>query len=393
MNWGFKSILATIAVVIVAILLDQQLNSNSSSSHDDINTNTANTANTNTPGLDFGTGSMFDSIAERYDTINRVLALRMDIGWRSKMTNNIKDILLQIKQDEEDEENEEGTSKEGERDGWKILDIATGTADVALQLIQDLSSTASTASTSSSSSSTITEYYDVTVLGLDPSENMLAVGRKKIKQRNLENQIILERADARDLSKYYINSDDSNESDDTSNTLFDAATIAFGIRNVVPNRNQALCEIYKLLKPKTGVIAILEFSQPTYQSNGVLGAAAGIFIQYVVPYIGGIMSGGARKEYIHLQNSIKEFPSPNTFNEQLQNLECPLLKKNNDNDQDYHLYTGYYDMQPVQNMNFGSVQLYIGRTAIKPKSLNLNLNKNINKNKQDPKLPPIGGSK
>lgn len=371
MNWGFKSILATIAVVIVAILLDQQLNSNSSSSHDDINTNTANTANTNTPGLDFGTGSMFDSIAERYDTINRVLALRMDIGWRSKMTNNIKDILLQIKQQQ----------KQDEGNGWKILDIATGTADVALQLIQDLSSTAS--------SSTITEYYDVTVLGLDPSENMLAVGRKKIKQRNLENQIILERADARDLSKYYINSDDSNESDDTSNTLFDAATIAFGIRNVVPNRNQALCEIYKLLKPKTGVIAILEFSQPTYQSNGVLGAAAGIFIQYVVPYIGGIMSGGARKEYIHLQNSIKEFPSPNTFNEQLQNLECPLLKKNNDNDQDYHLYTGYYDMQPVQNMNFGSVQLYIGRTAIKPKSLNLNKNKN----KQDPKLPPIGGSK
>jgi len=386
MNWGFKSILATIAVVIVAILLDQQLNSNSSSSHDDINTNTANTANTantNKPGLDFGTRSMFDSIVERYDTINRVLALSMDIGWRSKMTNNIKDILLQIKQDE----------KQDEGNGWKILDIATGTADVALQLIQDLSSTAS--------SSTITEYYDVTVLGLDPSENMLAVGRKKIKQRNLENQIILERADARDLSKYYINSDDSNESDSddssesdsestTSNTLFDAATIAFGIRNVVPNRNQALCEIYKLLKPKTGVIAILEFSQPTYQSNGVLGAAAGIFIQYVVPFVGGIMSGGARKEYIHLQNSIKEFPSPNTFNEQLQNLECPLLK-NNDNDQDYHLYTGYYDMQPVQNMNFGSVQLYIGRTAIKPKSLNLNLNKN--KNKQDPKLPPIGGSK
>jgi demethylmenaquinone methyltransferase/2-methoxy-6-polyprenyl-1,4-benzoquinol methylase len=380
MNWGFKSILATIAVVIVAILLDQQLNSNSSSSHDDINTNTANTANTNTPGLDFGTGSMFDSIAERYDTINRVLALRMDIGWRSKMTNNIKDILLQIKQQQKDEKQDE---KQDEGNGWKILDIATGTADVALQLIQDLSSTAS--------SSTITEYYDVTVLGLDPSENMLAVGRKKIKQRNLENQIILERADARDLSKYYINSDDSNESDDTSNTLFDAATIAFGIRNVVPNRNQALCEIYKLLKPKTGVIAILEFSQPTYQSNGVLGAAAGIFIQYVVPFVGGIMSGGARKEYIHLQNSIKEFPSPNTFNEQLQNLECPLLKKNNDNDQDYHLYTGYYDMQPVQNMNFGSVQLYIGRTAIKPKSLNLN--KNINKNKQDPKLPPIGGSK
>ncbi|OEU14393.1 S-adenosyl-L-methionine-dependent methyltransferase, partial [Fragilariopsis cylindrus CCMP1102] len=226
---------------------------------------------------------MFDSIADRYDTINRVLALRMDIGWRSVMTNDIKKIL--------------------------ILDIATGTADVALQLIDDLS-------TSSTSTSTNTQDYDVTVLGLDPSENMLSVGRKKINKRGLEKQIVLERADARDLSNYY-----TNNNNPQSQLLFDAATIAFGIRNVVPNRDLALCEIYKLIKPN-GVLAILEFSQPSYDSNGILGAAAGVFIEHVVPFIGGILSGGARQEYIHLQNSIKEFPSPEQFKNQLQNLEC-----------------------------------------------------------------------
>ena len=380
MNWGLKSILATIIVVIVAIVLDQGLNTTTQHNKD------ASQDTTTLPGLDFGTGSMFDSIADRYDTINRVLALRMDIGWRSVMTNDIKNILVQIKKDDEQEGSSSSSSSEedgeGDQGGWKILDIATGTADVALQLIDDLST--------SSTSSTNTQDYDVTVLGLDPSENMLSVGRRKINKRGLEKQIVLERADARDLSNYYTNNNPSQ-------LLFDAATIAFGIRNVVPNRDLALCEIYKLIKPN-GVLAILEFSQPSYDSNGILGAAAGVFIQHVVPFIGGILSGGARQEYIHLQNSIKEFPSPEQFNNQLQNLECSLLNNNredtndtndNGNNNDNDLYVGYYNMQPVKNMNFGSVQLYIGRTAMKPKKENTKSKSKLQKD--DPKLPPIGG--
>ena len=381
MNWGLKSILATIIVVIVAIVLDQGLNTTTQHNKD-----ASQDTTTQLPGLDFGTGSMFDSIADRYDTINRVLALRMDIGWRSVMTNDIKNILVQIKKDDEQEGSSSSSSSEedgeGDQGGWKILDIATGTADVALQLIDDLS-------TSSTSTSTNTQDYDVTVLGLDPSENMLSVGRKKINKRGLEKQIVLERADARDLSNYYTNNNHPSQ-------LFDAATIAFGIRNVVPNRDLALCEIYKLIKPN-GVLAILEFSQPSYDSNGILGAAAGVFIQHVVPFIGGILSGGARQEYIHLQNSIKEFPSPEQFNNQLQNLECSLLNNNrediydnNDNDNnDNDLYFGYYNMQPVKNMNFGSVQLYIGRTAMKLKKENTKSKSKLQKD--DPKLPPIGG--
>ena len=296
-------------------------------------------ANEATPGLDFGTGNMFDKIATRYDTINRVLAMNMDIGWRRQMTHRIREILSQ----------NDSTAP------WKILDMATGTADVALQLVDDLAVA-----------------HPTTVLGLDPSENMLSVGRSKIANRDLSSKIVLETADARNLQKYYERT--QNESD-----KFDAATMAFGIRNVVPNRSKALCEIHKLLKPN-GVLAILEFSEPTYESHGIMGAAAGVFIKHVVPFIGGLLSGGARQEYKHLQNSIKEFPSPPEFKQQLQDLSCPLRE----DDEDSYFYVGHYQMEDVVHMNFGSVQLYIGKAAAKKK---------VAIKKSDTKLPPIGDAR
>jgi len=384
MNLGLKSVVVAISGVLLALLLNKvgfiNTNSSSSTNTDDVSSTTTTTTS-QPPGLDFGTGSMFDQIADRYDTINRVLALRMDIGWRREMTTRLKDLLvLEQRKDKEEGKGEEEGDDEG---GWKILDVATGTADVALQLVDDL--------TTLSSSSETTK--GVTVLGLDPSENMLAVGRNKIKQRQLQSQITLERADARDLSHYYIpvekekKDDVDGDGDDTDddartqknqkNHYFDAATIAFGIRNVVPNRTQALCEIHKVLKPQ-GVLAILEFSQPTYATNGILGSLAGLFIQHIVPVVGGLLSGGARKEYLHLQHSIQEFPTPIDFQTQLQHLQCELQKDNND----FYFYTGYYEMEDVTQLNFGSVQLYIGRASIRPKQ-------KILRNSSIPKLPPI----
>ncbi|VEU33808.1 unnamed protein product [Pseudo-nitzschia multistriata] len=302
------------------------------------------------PGLDFGTGRMFDKIATRYDTINRVLALRMDIGWRRAMTTRLRELL-----GESDGESESGTGS------WRILDVATGTADVALQLVDDLSGGKGSGKT--------------TVLGLDPSANMLAVGRSKIERRGLADAIVLEQADARDLGHYY-------EPGSKPTELFDASTIAFGIRNVVPNREKALCEIHRLLKPD-GVLAILEFSQPTYQKDGVMGVAAGLFIQHVVPLVGGLLSGGARKEYVHLQNSIRNFPGPEEFRDQLESLRCPLRP----DDDDAYFYVGHFDMEETVHMNFGSVQLYVGRAAVRPK-------KEIHADTPPPrgadtKLPPI----
>jgi demethylmenaquinone methyltransferase/2-methoxy-6-polyprenyl-1,4-benzoquinol methylase len=247
------------------------------------------------PPSDFGGGSMFDQIATRYDTINKVLALRMDVGWRRQMAQQVKQRLPETNP--------------------RLLDVATGTADVALQLAKDIPTS--------------------TILGIDPSNNMLEVGRVKIQQQGLQERIELLWGDARDFSKYSANT-------------FDGATMAFGIRNV-PERDVALCEIHRLLKP-SGVLAILEFSEPD-DSFGVLGILARMFIRYVVPLVGGVLSGAPR-EYLHLQNSIKDFPTPPRFKKLMENLSCGEDAK------------GHYEMEDVMHMNFGSVQLYVG-TAVK----------------------------
>ena len=253
-----------------------------------------------TPPADFGSGSMFDQIATRYDTINRVLALRMDVGWRQEMTKEVKQRIIPL------------TTDDGPP---RLLDVATGTADVALQLAKDIPTS--------------------TILGVDPSNNMLNVGRTKIQNQGLQDRIELQWGDARDFSKY-------------SENAFDGATMAFGIRNV-PEREVALCEIHRLLKP-SGVLAILEFSEPD-DSFGVLGMLARLFIRHVVPIVGGILSG-APKEYLHLQNSIKDFPTPPEFKKLMERLSCGEEGK------------GYFDMEEVMHLNFGSVQLYVG-TAVK----------------------------
>jgi demethylmenaquinone methyltransferase / 2-methoxy-6-polyprenyl-1,4-benzoquinol methylase len=283
-----------------------------------------------TPPPDFGNGRTFDQIAGRYDIINRVLALRMDISWRKQMTGRIQELLSsqQIKDDD-------GLSP------WNVLDLATGTADVALQLAKDLP-------------------HSTIILGLDPSTNMLAVGREKVAAAGLQHRITLEEADARDLSNYL-------------SRTFDAATMSFGIRNVPkPLRQTALCEIHGLLKPNQGIVGILEFSKPD-DSHGVLGMMARWYIGHVVPVMGGILSGAPR-EYMHLQNSIQDFPSPDEFRSLMQNLHCP----------------GHFEMEPVRHMNFGSVQLYIGR-AVTPTEVTMPDN-NKPQDVEEPVLPPIKNS-
>jgi demethylmenaquinone methyltransferase/2-methoxy-6-polyprenyl-1,4-benzoquinol methylase len=262
------------------------------------------------PPSDFGNGEMFDRVATRYDMINRVLALRMDIGWRKRMVKIVADRARQI-----------------HSEGTRILDVATGTADVAiLQANEFVSSGSST-------------YY---ILGVDPSRNMLDVGRHKLQQRGLQDRIELQVADSRDLSQL------ASES-------FDGATMAFGIRNV-PERQQALCEIHRVLRPGA-VLAILEFSEPD-DSHGILGYVARIFIRHVVPVVGGILSGAPR-EYMHLQNSIKDFPNPQEFVSLLEHLQC---RSHGDDSNE----TGSFSLDELVQMNFGSVQLYVTTRVMRP---------------------------
>jgi len=229
------------------------------------------------PPSHFGSGSMFDRIATRYDGINRILALNQDISWRRRLAQ----LIQQHKVNDH------------------ILDVATGTADVALQLQATMP--------------------EATILGIDPSANMLDIGRSKI----ANTKIRLELHDAQDLHNIAI-------------TDFGAATMAFGIRNV-PDRARALCQVHGKLA-KGAPLGILEFSKP---SGGLLQETAALFIRHVIPFLGGILSGRPR-EYWHLQQSIADFPSPDEFGAFVTNLEdCQ------------------FEMISRQELMFGSVQIYM----------------------------------
>lgn len=249
-----------------------------------------------TPTPDFGNGSMFDMIATRYDLVNRVLALHMDLGWRQVMVDKIKATTSKVAQPQ-------------------LLDIATGTADVALLLSKSIP--------------------NAQILGMDPSNNMLNVGRTKVADAGRSNLIQLNYGAVSDFP-------DKLEAD-----RYDAATMSFGIRNV-PDREAALCDIHRVLKHnEDSMFCILEFSEPD-ESAGVLGYFAKLFIRHIVPIVGGILSGKP-KEYLHLQNSIKDFPTPKNFVKIMEGLSC------GENG------SGHFRVEELKQMNFGSVQLYVTR--------------------------------
>jgi demethylmenaquinone methyltransferase/2-methoxy-6-polyprenyl-1,4-benzoquinol methylase len=278
------------------------------------------------PPTDHGKGTMFDLIANRYDFINRALALNMDIGWRKVM-------IAEVTSHGEIFQTNDDTSS------VKVLDLATGTADVAILFAKEYRN----------SNANAPAKRDLEILGVDPSINMITVGREKVSEENLAEQITLDLGDARNLK-------------DLQNDYFDAATMSFGIRNV-PEKEQALCEIHRVLKKessheddngtrsKGAKFGILEFSEPAADS-GIMGAGARVFIRYVVPILGAILSGAPR-EYMHLQNSIKEFPSPKDFAALMEGLSCGEQGD------------GTFRVDDLIQLNFGSVQLYLATPVYK----------------------------
>lgn len=199
-----------------------------------------------------GSGAMFDAIAARYDLLNRVLSLGIDQRWRAATVQSL-----------------------GLRPGDEVLDLATGTADLALRLARE---------------------SGVRVVGLDPSAGMLEVGRRKVAATEHASRVTLVEGDAQRLPF-----DDDR---------FAAATMAFGIRNV-PDRAAALREIARVVRPG-GRVAILELSEPR---SGVLGPLARFHVHHVVPFLGALLSGS--KEYRYLQRSIAAFPAPEDFAAQM----------------------------------------------------------------------------
>lgn len=195
---------------------------------------------------------MFDDIAKRYDFLNRLLSAGIDKGWRKKAIAQLQDIHPK-----------------------KILDVATGTADVALMTYKALK--------------------PETIIGIDISDGMLELGRRKIEKQGLQNTITLFNGDSEQIN-YPDNS-------------FDAVTVAFGVRNF-QNLEKGLQEMLRVLRPG-GKLVVLEFSKP--KQTGFKGLYK--FYMNVVAPKAGSMFAKNKDAYQYLNESVQAFPEREQFTE------------------------------------------------------------------------------
>jgi demethylmenaquinone methyltransferase/2-methoxy-6-polyprenyl-1,4-benzoquinol methylase len=202
-----------------------------------------------------GSGAMFDRIARRYDLLNRLLSLGLDRRWRRLQVEALAPLA--------------GSAR--------VLDLATGTADVAIAVAR--------------------RYPGVTVTGVDPSAGMLAIARRKVLGAGLDDRISLVTGDAQALP--------------FANDSFDATCMSFGIRNV-PDRALALRQMARVTRPM-GKVLILELSEP---GPGVVTSLARLYVHAVVPTLGALVAGA--HEYRYLQRSIAAFPPAAAFAESME---------------------------------------------------------------------------
>jgi len=188
---------------------------------------------------------MFGRIAGRYDLINHLLSFNLDKSWRGRLVDRVADVLA--------------------RPDASVLDLCCGTGDVLLALEQRAGAP---------------------VLGSDFCHPMLVEARRKVATRRFATPLF--EADALQLP--------------LAVGSLDLVTVAFGFRNLA-NYEAGLREFLRVLKPG-GVVAILEFSQPT---NRAFAALYGFFTTRVLPWVGGAISG-SRDAYSYLPESIRKFP-------------------------------------------------------------------------------------
>ncbi len=204
------------------------------------------------PGYSKGQSwKIFDSIYRRYDLLNTILSLGSHKNWRQRLLRFVPP-----------------------KPHIKLIDLATGTGDVAITLVQN--------------SPNISQAF-----GVDLSENMLMLGKAKVLDRGLAGRITLQKNDAAQLP--------------FSEGEFEIATMSFGIRNV-ENPIVVLTEIYRVLKTE-GRAVILEFSLP---KNWFIRSLYLFYLKCFVPLIGGLISGNF-KAYIYLNRTIEKFPYGETF--------------------------------------------------------------------------------
>ena len=199
---------------------------------------------------------MFDAISGNYDGLNRVISFGIDIKWRKKVVTIIK-----------------------EKNPDTILDIATGTGDLAINLAETNASK---------------------IIGLDISSGMLEIGKQKVKKNQLDNKIDMVLGDSENMP--------------FANNSFDAITVAFGVRNFETLEN-GLKEIYRVLKPN-GTFVILETSIPT-KTPYKQGYA--FYSKNILPLIGKLFSKD-KSAYNYLSESASVFPYGEALNNILRKI-------------------------------------------------------------------------
>ncbi|MGB5555224.1 MAG: bifunctional demethylmenaquinone methyltransferase/2-methoxy-6-polyprenyl-1,4-benzoquinol methylase UbiE [Flavobacteriaceae bacterium] len=193
---------------------------------------------------------MFDAISDNYDGLNRVISFGIDIKWRKRVVNILK-----------------------KKRPITILDIATGTGDLAINLVKTGAEK---------------------IVGLDISSGMLDIGRKKVNEKKLGNTIEMVIGDSEQLP-FETNS-------------FDAVTVAFGVRNF-ETLDKGLSEIYRVLRP-AGTFVVLETSVPT---KTPFKQGYSLYTKYILPVIGRIFSNDT-SAYAYLCESASAFPHGENFN-------------------------------------------------------------------------------
>lgn len=197
---------------------------------------------------------MFDQIAQTYDFLNHFLSLGIDKSWRKKAISKLKDLKPAY-----------------------ILDVATGTGDMAIEALS---------------------LQPEKIIGVDISEGMLEIARKKIHKRKLDHKIEVHKGDSEKLL--------------FDDNTFDAVTVSFGVRNF-ENLSKGLADIFRVLKPG-GKLVVLEFSNPRQFPVKQLYR---FYFFRILPLLGRIFSGDS-KAYTYLPESVAAFPDGEKFLDYMQ---------------------------------------------------------------------------
>jgi demethylmenaquinone methyltransferase / 2-methoxy-6-polyprenyl-1,4-benzoquinol methylase len=205
---------------------------------------------------------MFDNISGRYDFLNHFLSLGIDKLWRKKAVKMLRSIQPK-----------------------RILDIATGTGDFAIETLS---------------------LKPEEVVGIDISEGMLSKGRKKMAQRKVDNIISMRLGDSENLP--------------FEDNYFDALTVGFGVRNF-ENLEKGLSEMLRVVRPG-GKLLILEFSKP---KKFPIKQSFNFYSKHLIPFIGKIVSKDKRA-YAYLPESVEAFPEGKDFENILQKLNYQNVK-------------------------------------------------------------------